>query len=244
MNLKSIDRPLTVLGLLHSPFKKKFGLPRQGLLTPSLRGKVELFEPYCRPEWWRDLKGISHLWLISWLHDQKMDKVQALVRPPRLGGNKKVSTFAARSPIRPNPLGLTLVALTSIEENDQGIFLHIRGHDLLDQTPIIDLKPYSAEGDSPRTEVTRGWIDQQEHQIYDVSWSEQALLQARTFFSETQECEDFFSTINELLRYDIRPRYKLEKKEFIFEYDSLDIVVQLLDHRPQRFEVRELKTKL
>lgn len=128
---------------VHSEFAGKFGVPRQSGLVTSLEALV-VFEPeYRNPAALRGLEGFSHLWLL-WVFDRAVrESWSPTVRPPRLGGNDRLGVFATRSPFRPNPLALSAVALAGIEETrDQGMVLRIRGADLMDGTPVLDIKPY------------------------------------------------------------------------------------------------------
>lgn len=133
---------LKVIAYIHTDFPTKFGIPRQSGLADT---KAEiLFEPdYRSPEACRGLEEFSHLWLIWGFSENVREKWSPTVRPPRLGGNQRVGVFASRSPFRPNPLGMSCVALERIEKREgAGIVLHVRGADLMDGTPIYDIKPY------------------------------------------------------------------------------------------------------
>ena len=134
---------------IHSDFSTKFGVPRQSGLVDSLEATV-VFEPEFRnPDALRGLEGFSHIWLV-WVFDQAIRKEWSpTVRPPRLGGNTRVGVFATRSPFRPNPIALSCVKLAGMEETaDHGMVLRILGADLMDGTPILDIKPYIPYADS------------------------------------------------------------------------------------------------
>ncbi len=128
---------------ISAPFATKFGVPRQPGLVPELRGRI-IFEPEYRvPEAFRGLEGYSHIWLIWEFSASKRENWSPTVRPPRLGGNKRVGVFATRSPFRPNPIGLSVVELERIEyDSPDGVVLHIKGADIMDGTPVYDIKPY------------------------------------------------------------------------------------------------------
>ena len=129
------------IGVIHSCFKEKFATPRQpGLVTAAL-AQIELIEPFNHIETVDGLEGFSHIWLSFIFHQTADQGWKPKVRPPRLGGNKKRGVFATRSTFRPNPLGLSLVKLESIDTRN-GVILHVSGADLIDQTPIVDIKPY------------------------------------------------------------------------------------------------------
>ena len=134
---------------IHSDFSTKFGVPRQSGLVDSLEATV-VFEPEFRnPDALRGLEGFSHIWLV-WVFDQAVRKDWSpTVRPPRLGGNTRMGVFATRSPFRPNPIALSCVKLAGMEETaDHGTVLRILGADLMDGTPILDIKPYIPYADS------------------------------------------------------------------------------------------------
>ena len=130
------------IAYIKTDFKQKFGIPRQSGRVDSLRAKI-IFEPeYRNADALREIEGFSHLWLIFDFSLAHKDEWSPTVRPPRLGGNRRVGVFASRSPFRPNPLGLSCVELISIEKTTDGDVLIVGGADLLDNTPIFDIKPY------------------------------------------------------------------------------------------------------
>ena len=150
---------MKVIARIRTDFQEKFGVPRQSGLVPELQGTV-VFEPEFRsPEAVRGLEGFSHLWLI-WEFSQSVDKGWSpTVRPPRLGGNERMGVFATRSPFRPNPIGLSSVKLEKIETDPElGPVLRVRGADLMDGTPIFDIKPYVPYADS-HPEASGGFTD-------------------------------------------------------------------------------------
>lgn len=135
--------PMQAIAHIRSDFKSKFGIPRQSGLIDSLEAQI-IFEPAFRsPDALRGLEGFSHLWLI-WLFSETAGAGWSpTVRPPKLGGNRRMGVFATRSPFRPNPIGLSSVRLTAIDpQGPQGPVLHVAGADLMDGTPILDIKPY------------------------------------------------------------------------------------------------------
>lgn len=140
---------MKVIARIHSDFSTKFGVPRQSGLVDELEATI-IFEPeYRNPDALRGLDGFSHLWLV-WVFDQAVRKDWSpTVRPPRLGGNQRMGVFATRSPFRPNPVALSSVKLDGIEQTaEHGTVLKIRGADLMDGTPILDIKPYIPYADS------------------------------------------------------------------------------------------------
>ncbi|MBP3508826.1 MAG: tRNA (N6-threonylcarbamoyladenosine(37)-N6)-methyltransferase TrmO [Oscillibacter sp.] len=134
---------------IHSDFSTKFGVPRQSGLVDSLEATVVFESEFRNPDALRGLEGFSHIWLV-WVFDQAVRKHWSpTVRPPRLGGNTRMGVFATRSPFRPNPIALSCVKLAGIEETvDHGTVLRILGADLMDGTPILDIKPYIPYADS------------------------------------------------------------------------------------------------
>ncbi len=153
---------LRVIARIHSDFSSKFGIPRQSGLVESLRASV-VFEPEFRvPEAVRGLEEFSHIWLIWQFSQAVRQEWSPTVRPPRLGGNQRLGVFATRSPFRPNSLGLSAVRLEGVETGGAlGPVLHVAGADLLDGTPIYDIKPYIPYADA-RPDAAGGFVDQVE----------------------------------------------------------------------------------
>lgn len=150
---------LKIIARIRSPFGTKFGVPRQSGLSEA-KGEI-VFEPEFRtPEAVRGLEGFSHIWLIWGFSENEEGKWSPTVRPPRLGGNTRVGVFASRSPFRPNPIGLSCVELIGIEHTeDRGEVLLVSGADLLDGTPIFDIKPYVPYADC-RVDARGGFTDE------------------------------------------------------------------------------------
>ena len=134
---------MQVIARIHTDFATKFGVPRQSGLVDALEATIVFEPPYRNADALRGLEGFSHLWLV-WVFDQAIRKDWSpTVRPPRLGGNARMGVFATRSPFRPNPIALSAVKLDHVELTaDLGPVIHIRGADLMDGTPILDIKPY------------------------------------------------------------------------------------------------------
>lgn len=147
------------IAVFHSPFTSKFGIPKQSGLVEALRGEI-VFEPaYRHADFLRGLEAFDYLWLIWEFSANPHRATSPLVRPPVLGGNEKMGVFATRSPFRPNPLGLSSVRLDRVEwETPQGPIIHVRGGDLMDGTPIYDIKPYLVYADS-HPEARSGFVD-------------------------------------------------------------------------------------
>ncbi len=139
---------MKIIARMHSDFPEKFGIPRQAGLVPALRSTI-VFEPeYRNPDALRGIDGYSHLWLIWEFSETAREDWSPTVRPPRLGGNVRMGVFATRSPYRPNPIGLSCVELLAVRETaDLGTVLDVAGADLMDGTPILDIKPYAPYAD-------------------------------------------------------------------------------------------------
>lgn len=150
---------MKIIARIRTPFKTKFGIPRQSGVAAEVKGEI-VFEPdYRETEAVRGLEGFSHIWLIWCFTEAVSDKWSPTVRPPRLGGNVRMGVFATRSPFRPNPIGLSSVELERVEYTaDRGPVLIVRGADLMDGTPIFDIKPYIAYADA-HPEAKGGFTD-------------------------------------------------------------------------------------
>ena len=182
-----------------SQLPTKFGVPRQSGLVPELVGRI-LFEPeYANADALRGIEGFDYLWLI-WefsLNGKKEGEWSPLVRPPLLGGNEYVGVFATRSPFRPNALGLSSVRLLGIEEGSDGLALVVAGADLVDGTPIYDIKPYVEYADA-HVGVRSGFVDEKRWQKVEVRFP----TELRTCFSDKD-----FSALCKVLELDPRPQY-------------------------------------
>jgi tRNA-Thr(GGU) m(6)t(6)A37 methyltransferase TsaA len=155
----SADDAIQAIARIHTDFPTKFGIPRQSGLVDSLIARI-VFEPeYRNPDALRGLSGFSHIWLIWKFSETRQVRWSPMVRPPRLGGDRKMGVFATRSPFRPNALGLSSVRLARVElDGESGPVLHVRGADLLDGSPIYDIKPYLPYTDS-HPEARAGFAD-------------------------------------------------------------------------------------
>ena len=166
---------LKVIARIHTDLPEKFGLPRQSGLIPELRGRI-VFEPeYRSVDAVRGVEDFPHLWLVWQFSKAVRDTWSPLVRPPRLGGNEKMGVFATRSPFRPNAIGLSSVELEKVElDRELGPVIYVRGVDLMDGTPIFDIKPYLAYADS-HPDAVGGWTDVVERKYLQVECSEELL---------------------------------------------------------------------
>lgn len=193
-----------VIGVIHSCYSEKFGIPRQPGLVSAQTATLELLPPYNRAEAVKGLEGFSHIWVSFIFHGVRAGKWSPMVRPPRLGGNQRVGVFASRSTHRPNPLGLSVVELSRVESSDKGVSLHLIGADLLDGTPVVDIKPYIPYVDSiPHARA--GFADGAPEPRLTVTFSEQA---EQRLCQESDALPHLRHVISESLAYDPRPAYK------------------------------------
>jgi len=149
---------VAVIGTVYSCFPEKFGIPRQAGLAPSATGIIELYHPYNRRELCNGLEGFSHIWIYFLFHKAIDEGWKSTVRPPRLGGIERRGVFATRSPHRPNHLGMSAVELLGMRNIDGKMRLYIGGIDLLDKTPVLDIKPYIPYSDCLPDASASDWV--------------------------------------------------------------------------------------
>lgn len=197
---------IDVIGVIKSPFLQKFAVPRQAGLSPSCKSTIEFFPPYCDPQAFIGLEGFSHIHVLFLFDLAPYSKFKPTVRPPRLGGNKHVGVFATRSPFRPSRIGLSVVKIDSIEIKNGRVLLHVLGADIVDGTPIIDIKPYIPFVDI-KNEATGGYA-------CNKPPLKEVILEKNVKTDFLQEHE--LKTICEVLEQDPRPAYKglEDKKEY------------------------------
>ncbi|AYV13072.1 tRNA (N6-threonylcarbamoyladenosine(37)-N6)-methyltransferase TrmO [Shewanella algae] len=191
-----------------TPYKQKFGIPRQPGLVDSVRGFVELTAPYNHIDAVRGLEQYSHLWLLFCFHENLAQGWKTTVRPPRLGGNEKLGVFATRSTFRPNGIGQSVVKLHQIHQGKGKVVLEISGMDLLDGTPIIDIKPYIPFSDAIPEAI--GGIAQQAPEQVEVSFSNLAVEQ---LIRLEKRYPGLDKLIQAVLAQDPRPAYKKGKPD-------------------------------
>lgn len=189
----------TQIGVIHSCFREKFGIPRQPGLVPAARAVLELLPPYNRAEAVRGLEGFSHIWVSFVFHACRGEPWKPTVRPPRLGGNRRLGVFATRSTRRPNPIGLSAVELERIEAGPGRVLLHLKGADLMDGTPVLDIKPYLPYADVIPG-ATSGFAAQAPAALFEVNFSQPALERC----AAVPELE---LLIRQILSQDPRPAY-------------------------------------
>lgn len=209
------------IAYIKTEFTSKFGIPRQSGLVENLEGEIHFTGEYKNPDYLRGIEGYSHLWLIWEFSDNKKVPPSPTVRPPRLGGNTRVGVFATRSPYRPNPLGLSCVKLESVEwDGADGPVLHVKGMDLLDGTPIYDIKPYVTFADS-HPEARSGFAGPAYKKHLHVKCEERIL-------SELPEGKR--QTVLEILAQDPRPSYQKDPERIYgMNYAGYEIHFQVVE---------------
>ncbi len=189
------------IGLIHSCYKEKFGIPRQPGLVKSAKGSIEMLPPCDREEMFKELDTFSHIWLQFLFHEAVSDRWRPTVRPPWLGGQKRVGLFASRTPHRPNFLGLSVVRYQGFRKEKGKLYLDISELDLLDGTPILDIKPYVPYSDRLE-EATSGFVQFSENQIVVVFSSE---AESACYEYQQASGRDLKTLIREVLEQDPRP---------------------------------------
>lgn len=202
------------IAYIKNGYKEKFGVPRQSGLAPSVKSKIMFCEAYRDENALRGIEQYSHLWLI-WGFSENGEAWSPTVRPPRLGGNKRVGVFATRSPFRPNHLGLSCVKLEGIEKSSEGSVLVVIGADMVDNTPIYDIKPYLPYVDSI-PEALGGFSDEHKNDCVEVDFLENV----KKDLTDTQLKE-----LQELLSLDPRPAYQ-EDKDRVYGFCYKDFEVK------------------
>ncbi|TDX28139.1 tRNA-Thr(GGU) m(6)t(6)A37 methyltransferase TsaA [Modicisalibacter xianhensis] len=209
---------LSAIGRIASDYPDKFGIPRQPGLVPAGRAVLHLLPPYDDPLAVRGLEQVSHLWLTFVFH-RSPERWTALVRPPRLGGNTKIGVFATRSTHRPNRLGLSLVALKRIE-TDNGVRLYLQGHDLVDGTPVLDIKPYLPWAEA-LPEARAGFAPHPPPR-HEVRFTRQAIA----MLEERGDADSLRELIRQVLAQDPRPAYRRGAESRIYGVPLRDVDVR------------------
>ena len=195
---------LQPVAVIHTPYKEKFSIPRQPNLVQDGTGIVELLPPYNQAEAVRGLEQFSHLWLIFQFDQIPQGKWHPTVRPPRLGGNQRVGVFASRSTHRPNPIGLSKVELRHVECKNGKVLLHLGAVDLVDGTPILDIKPYLAYADSEPNAIS-GFAQSEPKPLLHVEFTAEAESAVIKHSKNRPNLQRF---ITEVIQQDPRPAYQ------------------------------------
>lgn len=220
------------IGTVFSCFKVKFGTPRQAQIAKNSRGYIE-FEQKWEPEkCLRGLEQFSHVWVLFWFHGNKNLRYSPVVRPPRL--SERVGVLASRSPLRPNPIGLSLCKIEKVTSTK----LYLSGIDLIDGTPVLDVKPYIHEYDSVE-DSQKGWLAKLEDAYLAVEFTECALEQIASC-----GIADLQNTISDILRNDIRNRndrsVRNAGKVLGFYYENLNILFSTVGTTVTVLEIQRL----
>jgi len=202
------------IGLIHSCYSEKFGIPRQPGLVKSARGAIELLPPCNREEMFTALDSFSHIWLQFLFHEAVADGWRPTVRPPWLGGQKRVGLFASRTPHRPNFMGLSVVRYLGLRKEKGKLYLDISELDLLQGTPIVDIKPYVPYSDQ-REDATSGFV-QFASESQSVTFTPEAESSCRQY--QQRYNRDLKTLIREILEQDPRPASQRSKQR---EYGML-----------------------
>lgn len=209
------EQTVRPVAYIRTDFKEKFGIPRQSGRVPSLVGRIVFYPEFRNPDALRGIEGFSHLWLLFDFSEAHRDAWSPTVRPPRLGGNTRIGVFASRSPFRPNPIGLSSVRLLSVEHTkDEGDVLLVAGADLLDGTPIYDIKPYLPFTDC-HPDAVGGYADGVRDHRLNVDFPESLLAKIP---------EDKRAAICDCLAEDPRPSYQdLPERLYSMRFAAFDI---------------------
>ena len=204
---------MPIIGHMHSPYREKFGIPRQPNLV-QVESYIEMAEPYNDILAFDGIEDFSHLWLLWQFHENKnqdnslnqMSKFRPQVRPPRLGGNQKIGVFATRSMYRPSPIGLSVVRFLRVEKQAKSVRLYVIGSDLLHGTPILDIKPYIQYSDAIAD--SQSGYAQEEPIRKTVLWTETAQSQQQQLLKQRILDKKIFDELEQVLSLDPRPAYQ------------------------------------
>lgn len=216
---------MPIIGYMHSPYQEKFGIPRQPNLV-QVESYIEMSEPYNDLLAFEGMETFSHLWLIWQFHDNKNQqtatKFRPQVRPPRLGGNQKIGVFATRSMYRPAPIGLSVVQFKKVEKVGQSVRVYVTGSDLLNHTPILDIKPYIQYSDAVH-DAQSGYA-QEEPERKSVIWSEDAENMKNDYLNQGKLTLQTIAALEQVLSLDPRPAYQQdEERIYGMKFAELDI---------------------
>ena len=190
---------MKIIARIRSDFPEKFGIPRQSGLIEELKARIVFEQEYRNPDSLRGLEGYSHLWLIWQFSEAIRESWSPTVRPPRLGGNQRVGVFATRSPFRPNPIGLSSVKILSIDfHTEEGPVIMVAGADLMDQTPIYDIKPYLPYADC-HPDAAGGFAENRKNYALEVDFPPEL---------EAQIAPEHRAALRGVLAHDPRPSYQ------------------------------------
>lgn len=199
----------SAIAKLRGPYKQKFAIPRQPNLVPEAVGEVVFVKDFADANGLRALDQFSHLWLLWHFHETSAQGWSPLVQPPRLGGKEKVGVFASRSPFRPNPIGLSVVRNLGSTEVDGKLVLRVGGIDLVDETPILDIKPYVAYADAI-VDAQSGFASQQPGSQRPITFSDTAAQALTTYAADYPQLQGFIVSV---LQQDPRPAWRVREND-------------------------------
>lgn len=218
---------ITPVGYINNAYKEKFGIPRQSGLTNNIISKIVFEKEFSSKEYFKGLENFTHIWIL-WLFTETMCKdITPTVRPPKLGGNERMGVFATRSPFRPNHIGISSVKIEKIDYDEQiGVILYVSGADLMDNTPIIDIKPYLPYTDC-RPDATNGFALDDINGLLEIKCGDEILEKIPI---------DLVDGLFETLKHDPRPSYHNDSEriygmsfgdmqvKFKVNYNELEII--------------------
>ncbi len=202
---------IKIIGYVRSDFPTKFGIPRQSGVCPDLKARIEFLPEYSMEEAFRGIEEFSHIWVLWQFSESKGKEFSPTVRPPKLGGNKRMGVFATRSPFRPNNIGISSVELEKTEHTEKGTVLYIKGADMMDMTPVIDIKPYIPYTDSH--ENAKGG--------FSVAKGNMEVKIPKGVLGDFPK--EKVNALKEILAEDPRPGYIDDQRDFGFEFSGYEI---------------------
>lgn len=236
------DLQLPIIGYMHSPYQEKFGIPRQPNLV-QVESYIKMIAPYNDVCAFEGIAEFSHLWLVWQFHENKNinenHKFRPQVRPPRLGGNQKIGVFATRSMYRPAPIGLSVVQLKAVKKVGKSVHVYVTGSDLLDGTPIIDIKPYIQYSDAI-LHAQSGYAQQEpvKKQVVcskNVQLKIQHLIEMHKMTAQTQD------ELEQVLSLDPRPAYQDdENRIYKMKFARLDVSFTVNEHEVSVIDIVEI----
>ena len=219
------------IAFIKTNFKEKFGIPRQSGIVENIKGEIVFEKQFRHPDALRGIEEYSHLWLIFDFSLNHRDSFSPTVRPPRLGGNTRVGVFATRSPFRPNNLGLSCVKFEGVKYDEKlGNILIVSGVDLLDNTPIYDIKPYIPYCDC-KPQATGSFSDEFKDYKIEVLYDESVF-----FDIEKTDKENIIKIIEQ----DPKPAYKDENKEYNFLFSDYEICVEINEKKAKILKINKI----
>lgn len=215
---------------IHTDFPTKFGIPRQSEMVHDLKGKIVFYKDYRKEGIIKGLEGFSYIYVIWGFSSFVQDSWSPTVRPPRLGGNQRLGVFSTRSPNRPNPLGLSILKIEKIEyEKKDGPCIYVTGIDMMDNTPIYDIKPYIPEYDS-YPEAKGGFVEEKKKPTLEVIIPEDLLEKIP---------EEKRDELIEILHYDPHPSYQHDERKYGFVFSGFEIKFHIRDGKAEVFYIEK-----